>query len=128
MINDKVLARLDKRLQAIFENDSDLGGISILAVGDLLQLPPVCPLDIFADPSGSDYSTLVGSLWKKLFKLVELKTIVRQASDPRFAQILSRIREGIKMEEDKAVIESLNNKDISSRLCKVVLDKSFGRH
>ena len=114
MINDQVLAMLDKRLQVIFENDSDFGGISILAVGDLLQLPPVCPKDIFADPSGSDYSTLVGSLWKKLFKLVELKTIVRQASDPRFAQILSRIREGIKTEEDKAVIESLNNKDISS--------------
>ncbi|HAO14922.1 MAG TPA: hypothetical protein DDE71_05115, partial [Tenacibaculum sp.] len=114
MINNKVLAMLDKRLQLLFENDSDFGGISILAVGDLLQLPPVCPPDIFADPTGTTYSTLAGSLWKRLFKLVELTKIVRQASDPQFAQILSRIREGNQTEEDQDVLMALNNKEISS--------------
>ena len=40
--------------------------------------------------------------------------IVRQSSDPEFASILSRIREGKQTKEDECEIEKLNNTDMSS--------------
>ena len=36
-----------KQLQLIFENDSDFVGISVLACGDFLQLPPVYGNPVF---------------------------------------------------------------------------------
>jgi hypothetical protein len=114
MVNYDTFEFLSKQLQLIFENDSDFGGISVIACGDFLQLPPVYGQPVFAEPAGPSYSTLAGSLWKRLFKLHELTEIVRQASDPEFAGILSRIREGKQTQDDMDEIMALHGTDISS--------------
>ena len=71
-------------------------------------------IPVFADPAGPSYSTLAGSLWKRLFKLHELTEIVRQASDPQFAGILSRIRERKQTQDDMNEIMALHGTDVSS--------------
>ena len=69
------------------------GGVSILAVGDLYQLPPVCqpPLfDVVSDAYASLYRS--GSLWKDEFEMIELNEIMRQRGDHRFTELLCRLR------------------------------------
>jgi exonuclease III len=78
-------------LQAIFDNEVPFGGISIIAVGDLMQLNPVGGNPIF-ETTTRNYSSLSPNYWKQLFKIHELTEIVRQKDDPHFAKILSRLR------------------------------------
>ena len=103
---------LDIYLQSITNSDEAFGGISILAVGDFLQLPPVCAQSVFED-SPKPLSALAGNVWERKFKLHELTEIVRQVSDPEFADILSRVREGKQTKEDCDAIEELNQTDKS---------------
>ena len=103
----------DRNLQDIMNSSEPFGGVSILAVGDFLQLPPVAQKPVFADPNNLTYESLSGNRWKTHFKLYELTQIVRQVSDPEFAGILSRIREGKQTKEDCDEMEKLNCTDIS---------------
>ena len=41
-----------------------------------------------------EYEACQSSLWEDVFHLYELADIVRQSSDPEFADIISRVREG----------------------------------
>ena len=113
MIGSDTFDHLDRNLQAIMESNEPLGGVSILAVGDFLQLPPVAQRPVFANPPSETYEALLGNKWKEKFKLYELTDIVRQVSDPEFASILSRIREGKQTKEDCDEIEKLNHTDMS---------------
>lgn len=63
---------------------SPFGNVSIIAVGDFFQLPPVKGKPLYADNIGIN-------LWSTLFSVVELKIIVRQ-KDNTFAELLNRIR------------------------------------
>ena len=60
------------------------GNVSVIAVGDFYQLPPVKGKALYLDDLGVD-------LWSRLLKVVGLKTIVRQ-KDPVFAELLNRVR------------------------------------
>ena len=113
MIGRDTFECLDRNLQAIMNSNEDFGGVSILAVGDFLQLPPVGQKPIFEDPDDLTYESLSGNRWKTKFKLYELTQIVRQVSDPEFAGILSRIREGKQTDDDCAEIEKLHYTDTS---------------
>ena len=113
MIGFGTFKKLDLHLQDIMECHEPFGGISILAVGDFLQLPPVAQTPIFTFPNNRTYDAFKGCNWE-LFQLYELTEIVRQSSDPKFASILSRIREGKQTQEDECEIEKLNNTDMSS--------------
>ena len=80
-------------LQLVEENLLPFGGVSVMAIGDLLQLPPVKQLGVFMNAMKGTYKALCGSLWWDMFKLHELVEIVWQSSDPEFAQTLNRIHE-----------------------------------
>ena len=86
--------------------------ISILDVGDLLQLNPVGDRPIFKCISDG-YDALAGSLWTQFFKLYKLQKIVRQKNCPYFAQILSRIRTGDFTDDEKCLLD-LENTDTSN--------------
>ena len=77
------------------------GGVSftLLLVGDFLQLPPVNQKSVFMKPSKGSYKSFNGWLWEK-FQLHELVEIVWQSSDPDFAQLLNRVREGQNTNDD----------------------------
>ena len=95
MVGCNMLFEIHKRLQQIKGTPPDVmfGGVSILAVGDLYQLPPVCqpPLfDVVRDAYASLYRSV--SLWKDEFEMIELDEIMRQRGDHRFTELLCRLR------------------------------------
>lgn len=67
------------------------GGVSIIAVGDFYQLPPVRTKNVdklyINDPSNP-----MNQLWNDLFSIVELDEIMRQREDRYFAELLNRLR------------------------------------
>ena len=95
MVDKKLLAYINGRLKQIKGSRNKLfGGVSILAVGDFFQLPPVRkqkPLCVFEDT--------VFDLWKDNFQKHELHEIMRQKDDRDFALLLNRLR--IKTKETK---------------------------
>ena len=100
---------LNLTLQKIKNNKRDFGGVSVITVGDLLQLPPV--------KMGTFFSLIRARLndpWLRLFKLHELTQIMRQCDDPEFADILSRVREGKHTKHDIEAIKQLEYTDTSS--------------
>ena len=109
MVGGQTLSNLNLTLQDIFENDLPFGGVSILAVGDLLQLNPVGDRCVYQPPAKTKLDVLASSQWAKLFKLCELHTIVRQQSDPEFASLLSRLRVGEHTRSDIDILKSLDN-------------------
>lgn len=114
MCGARSLVHLSSALEDIFYRPNvPFGGISVLAVGDLLQLNPVGDLPVFKTV-GDNYSALFGSLWARNFCLHELTEIVRQKGDPEFAEILSRIRIGQIEDKDVESLQLLKNTDTSS--------------
>ena len=61
MVGSDTLLTIHRRLCDIMSNTLLFGGISILAVGDLLQLPAVAQKPVFAEPS-DEMSAIYGSL------------------------------------------------------------------
>lgn len=69
------------RLQQIKGINSCFGGVSVIVVGDLFQLPPVIDRPVYSTPNTGPTSILAENyLWKK-FKLFELTEIMRQKDE-----------------------------------------------
>ena len=111
------LEHLHLTLQDIFtgrESNKPFGGISVLAVGDLLQLNPVGDRAAFKPSPSNEYSALVWTLWQQQFSLYELTEIVRQKGDPEFADVLSRVRICETSEKDIDMLKDLQSTDTSA--------------
>jgi len=111
MVGHRMLAFIDQRLQEVNNSNQPFGGTSIIAFGDLFQLPPVMDGFIFLDLSQSvsaveQYSSLAPNLWKKKFTMFELKTIMRQQDSRSFAELLNRLREGNHTADDLQILHS----------------------
>ncbi|XP_077967731.1 uncharacterized protein LOC144421967 [Styela clava] len=87
MVDYKLLSYIHGRLRQIksASDEFPFGKVSIIAVGDFYQLPPVKASPLFKPNS-------LGDLWNGYFKLVELNEIMRQKGDKKFAEMLNRIR------------------------------------
>ncbi len=60
--------QLNNRLKDLKGSKEDFGGVSIITLGDLLQLKPVMDGYIFTDVQClSSYNILTPNLWKKYF-------------------------------------------------------------
>lgn len=84
------------------------GGVQIVLVGDLYQLPPVVldpEREYFTTAYSSPYFFAAAAYEHVEFPTVELTTIFRQDGDPTFAGILNAIRDG---QATPQVVESLN--------------------
>ena len=94
MVSKPLFAYVDARLKQIKGSPKPFGGMSVLAVGDFYQLPPVRqskPLCVF-NPSEID-------LWWERFQMITLTEIMRQKDDVAFAEMLNRIRVKCKTDE-----------------------------
>ena len=105
MVGADMLLTVHRRLCDIMTNDEPFGGISILAVGDLLQLPPVAQKPVYALPS-DEMARIYGSLWQNHFKIVELTEIMRQKNDQHLASLLNHIRIGTHTKDDIMTIQN----------------------
>jgi len=86
-------ADLMNKLDAVFRyyryNNHPFGGVQLLLVGDWLQLAPVWKGD-----EAKDFC-FNSDAWKAAnIHTIELKEIMRQVHDPRFAEALNKIRVG----------------------------------
>ena len=111
MVGDLTFHDLYVRLQQIMQCPEPFGGVSILTVGDFMQLPPVKQKSIFKECETRSYAVLGMHLWKDFFKLHSLTTIVRQVEDKQLAELLSRVRVGKQTEEDIAFLSSMEHTD-----------------
>ena len=105
MIGYKTLLNINARLNSIFCTPLEVffGGISILFVGELYQLPPVMQTMVF---EARGISSLGHQLWKDLVTFSELTTIVRTKFDPTFTEICHRARVGLHTEQDTELLRT----------------------
>lgn len=80
-----------EHLQLFKQNKLPFGGVSVIAVGDLYQLPPVMQKKIYDNPSFG-LTNMVNHIWRSNFDLYELTEIMRQKGDQKFAELLNRVR------------------------------------
>ena len=116
MIRSDVLDAIDQSLKLNRNNDKPFGGIQVILLGDIYQLPPVIrenEKDIFDKfyPNGH-YFFNANCFHESQFKTYELSKVYRQ-KDKFFINILNKIRIG-----------SIESSDLAF-LNKKVLDKSY---
>jgi hypothetical protein len=74
------------------------GGVQIVLVGDLYQLPPVVTeheVDYFSTRYETPYFFSADSFQRDSFPTVALTTVFRQMGDDRLTSILNAVREGV---------------------------------
>ncbi len=114
MVDHNLLAYIHGRLRQIKQTGdlSPFGNVSIVAVGDFFQLPPVKGKPLYVDDVGAN-------LWSSLFSVVELKEIVRQ-KDKVFAELLNRVRTRSKgtpmLHTDVKMLKCCETGEVSSAL------------
>ncbi|XP_053178284.1 uncharacterized protein LOC128361756 [Scomber japonicus] len=93
MVDHKLLTYIHGRLRQIKQcaDFSPFGNVSVIAVGDFYQLPPVKGRPLYTDQTETN-------LWGNTFSHVELTEIVRQ-KNKNFAVTLNRIRKHKKGEK-----------------------------
>jgi hypothetical protein len=110
MVGCNMLVDIHKRLNEVLIQPHNVlfGNVSILAIGDLYQLPPVLQPSLFNNISDLDLASLFGSgsLWKECFKMIELNIIMRQRGDTRFVELLCRVRKGQCTNDDIKLLET----------------------
>ena len=96
MVRADVLDHINDELQRIRRNSEPFGGVQLLMIGDLKQLPPITPdneLEILKPHYDSMYFFDSKSLRNSDYYCIELKSVYRQ-TDQRFIDILNRVRTG----------------------------------
>ncbi len=92
-----------KQIKQVRDMESWFGNVSVLAVGDFYQLPPVGSHTLLSPNNIIDP-------WNGTFVHVELTEIMRQKDDKSFAELLNRVRVSGKKEsllpEDLAILQS----------------------
>lgn len=86
MVDHHLLSYVHGRLRQIKQTGdySLFGKVSLVAVGDFYQLPPVKGTPLYADTKGVNF-------WENNFEIAELTEVVRQ-QDVSFAETLNRLR------------------------------------
>lgn len=95
MVRSDVLDAIDAVLRRYRRSQIPFGGVQLLMIGDLHQLPPVvkdAEWSILQEHYDSAYFFSSHALNKTEFHCIELLHIYRQ-SDPHFIELLNRVRE-----------------------------------
>ena len=112
MVRADVLDHINDELQRIRRNSEPFGGVQLLMIGDLQQLPPITPdneLEILKPHYDSMYFFDSKSLRNSDYYCIELKSVYRQ-TDQRFIDILNRVRTGYVTHSD---LDELNSHHVA---------------
>lgn len=102
MVRSDLLWAIDASLRMNRQSSEPFGGVQMILVGDLAQLPPVVRNDEagYLDMAhGGPFFFHAASFSDGEFTLIELETVYRQ-SDPEFIDILNALRDG-QLERDQ---------------------------
>lgn len=108
MLRADTLDRVSFVLKMLRKDSRPFGGLQLLLIGDLQQLPPIMARDeweILRQYYGRNYFFESHELKKAGFVTVELKKIYRQ-EDERFISMLNNIRSGRVNDDDIALLNS----------------------
>ena len=97
MLSSLTLSYIHLRLEELFGGDQWFGGMNVLLVGDILQLPPVNGSMVFQNISNRVIAARLGcmtsvNIWKETVVYDELTINERQKRDPEFGQLLNEVR------------------------------------
>ena len=107
MVRADLLDGVDHVLRRFRRSEQPFGGVQLLMIGDLFQLPPVVKEDdwqLLAPHYDSPYFFSSTALGRTEMVTIELQQIYRQA-DSRFIRLLNRVRNN---RVDDEVIRNLN--------------------
>ncbi len=120
MVRVDLLEAIDYTLRRVRKNAQPFGGVQIMAIGDLYQLPPVVKNDV-EGPLSNYYKGFYffGSpAWQRSQSVtIELDRVYRQ-EDEEFIDLLNAIRNGIK---DHSVIDKINERYSPSNIPEEVI-------
>ncbi len=105
MVGNTSLLHIHQRLKEIFGCSSAklFAGISVIAVGDLYQLPPIKKKAVFDNFKIEAHNLCHPWIDDKMFELTE---IMRQKNDKAFTELLNRVRTASHTEDDIKVLQS----------------------
>jgi ATP-dependent exoDNAse (exonuclease V) alpha subunit len=112
MVGCNFFALIDRRLrQATCRPSALFGGISLILVGDMKQLPPVADVELSASRTERSHSSNVicgMAAFDAIEDVVLLETIVRQGDPDQiaFRDLLTRLRSGQSVYEDWVLLSS----------------------
>ena len=107
MVSNLNLAYIHLRLDELFGRDQWFGGVNVLFVGDILQLPPVNGAPVFDKMTNKAVAQKLGcmtsiNIWQDTVVYDELTINERQKQDQAFSSMLNEVRRGF---PSKATIE-----------------------
>jgi len=124
-LSPAIINFISHRLQRIFHNSKDWGGISIVASGCPSQLHPVFGGSLIKNPIGLTAFQLEGiRLFKTLDTVVTLSVNIRQKSDVPFQNLLNNLKLKQVTNEDVSLLQTRLYKNISEQE-RLLFDKSL---
>jgi hypothetical protein len=108
MLRADLLDAIDCVLRHVRRNNNPFGGVQMLFIGDLLQLPPVVKneeWDVLRQYYNSIYFFNARVLAENKPVYIELDKIYRQKDD-RFVTLLNHLRDGIENKEDNELLNT----------------------
>lgn len=108
MVRADLLDAIDDVLRRFRRNSQPFGGVQLLLIGDIQQLPPVAKNDewqMLSEYYDSPYFFSSHALRETSFFTIELKKVYRQ-SDTRFLSLLNAIRENRCTTDDLKTLNS----------------------
>ena len=86
---------VNRRMQSIMDSDDLFGGVAVVLLGDILQLPPIRGQAVFLEPNSEQNLSMYNSednLWNNL-EVVVLECNFRQGKN-EFTEVLNKVRVG----------------------------------
>ena len=104
MVSNLNLAYIHLRLDEIFARDDWFGGMNVLFVGDILQLPPIHGAPVFDRITNRSVASKLGcmtsvNIWQDTVVYDELTINERQKKDQMFSSMLDEVRRGCPSEK-----------------------------
>ena len=112
MLSNLNLAYVHLRLEEIFGRDQWFGGINVLFVGDILQLPPVNGAPVFDRITNKSVALKLGcmtsvNIWQDTVLYDELTINERQKKGRAFSSMLDEVRRGCPTDETLQLLQEI---------------------
>lgn len=116
MVRSDMFEMMNQICQKALGNNKPFGGIPIVLVGDLFQLPPIVSDDAILKYLQKEYngiyffnSHVIQKEYRNI-KLFELTKSYRQQNDAQFVNLLDKFRKPMSMSEKIKVIDAINSR------------------